>query len=339
MWSVWWNGVRTTGSGSKRAFYNVSTKCLSSVRCRESNCAQRHHTLLHAPSRNPAFTGREDGTSPNDGSTIVKVGVNATNGSKDSKEVCFQVVPIVVYGVNGRAIPTFALLDSASQVSLIQDDLAKELGLKGVQKTLTMRTLNSETVRESRVVSFSVKAANELDAERIHVKDAWTVATGTFGGISQCAHPHLEHTKGLNIQDVAPGQVQVLIGISTPRAHIQTEIRISKEHQPIAVHTALGWTLMGGTVQEQVEAKINFTVAQDRLLSLQIEQFWSTESLGVAYTDKSSLSIEDRRVLKQFLTTQPSWLTVTMKLGCYGEIVAQSYPTTILLHNSVFIHC
>ena len=122
-----------------------------------------------------------------------------------------------------------------------------------------------------------------------------TVATGTFGGISQCAHPHLEHTKGLNIQDVAPGQVQVLIGISTPRAHIQTEIRVSKEHQPIAVHTALGWTLMGGAVQEQVEAKINFTVAQDRLLSLQIEQFWSTESLGVAYTDKSSLSIEDRR--------------------------------------------
>ena len=148
--------------------------------------------------------------------------------------------------MNGHAVQTFALLDCASEVSLVENNLAIDLGLKGKKKTLKMKTLNSETVHDSRVVSFTVKGINDSDSEKIHIHNAWTVSAGTFGGVSQTVQADMKHIEDLNIESVVPGQVQILIGISTPEAHLQEDIRRGSKEQPIAVRTPLGWSLIGG---------------------------------------------------------------------------------------------
>ena len=271
---------------------HIATKCQSSGRCQEKDCHKNHHTLLHIMS-----VPMDVNTSDKDSTEVKVVGVNATGRRSGDEGVFLQIIPVVAYGMNGHAVQTFALLDSASEVSLVENNLAIDLGLKGKKKTLKMKTLNSETVHDSRVVSFTVKGINDSDSEKIHINNAWTVSAGTFGGVSQTVQADMKHIKDLNIESVVPGQVQILIGISTPEAHLQEDIRRGSKEQPIAVRTPLGWSLIGGKLYDQVEAKVNFTFACNDLLGRQVEQFWKTESLGIVYTDKTSLSIEDRRAM------------------------------------------
>ena len=271
---------------------HIATKCQSSGRCQEKDCHKNHHTLLHIMS-----VPMDVNASDKDSTEVKVVGVNATGRRSGDEGVFLQIIPVVAYGMNGHAVQTFALLDSASEVSLVENNLAIDLGLKGKKKTLKMKTLNSETVHDSRVVSFTVKGINDSDSEKIHINNAWTVSAGTFGGVSQTVQADMKHIEGLNIESVVPGQVQILIGISTPEAHLQEDIRRGSKEQPIAVRTPLGWSLIGGKLYDQVEAKVNFTFACNDLLGRQVEQFWKTESLGIVYTDKTSLSIEHRRAM------------------------------------------
>ena len=263
---------------------HICSNCPSSVRCRESDCGQSHHTMLH---RKPA-----------DGSTEAKV--HSTRQGVLSDKTYFQLVSILTYGRNGRIIPTFALLDSASEISIIHEQLAKDLGLKGSQRNLTLKTLNSETNQMSHVVSLRVRSRDELDAKYLHIAEAWSVESSAFNGISQHVLPEWKHAKSLNIRNIDPSQVQMLIGINTPSAHIQSDIKLGDTGQPIAVRTMLGWSLIGSSAdckEDKIQHKVNLTVVQDSMLDKQLERFWRIESFGVnnKFNDKIPTSVEDRR--------------------------------------------
>lgn len=47
----------------------------------------------------------------------------------DSPGILFKVVAIRIHGIN-KTIDTFALLDDGSQVSIIDEELANDLGLQ-----------------------------------------------------------------------------------------------------------------------------------------------------------------------------------------------------------------
>ena len=186
-------------------------KCFSSIRCQVEGCGGRHHTLLHFPH--------------NESASATSNKINSTNDSR----AFFQLVPVVTYGPNGRLINTVALLDSASDVTLIHDSLAKELGLKGSPHTLTVQTLTSISKRVSRKVSFSVKSSCDINAKCVNVREAFTVDKDAFNCPTQNVSPSWEHVKELNIPDVKPSQAQILIGINQPEAHLQLDIRRGSE--------------------------------------------------------------------------------------------------------------
>lgn len=78
--------------------------CKSSVVCRESGCGKRHHTSLHRPWI--ASTATSD-----------SYRVNHVLGT--SPKVYFQVLPVMIQGQNGQSIKTFAILDSGSDITMV----------------------------------------------------------------------------------------------------------------------------------------------------------------------------------------------------------------------------
>ena len=90
---------------------HTSDNCFSNIRCRGFNCNAKHHTLLHVKTQVE---------------TIPKVTVNDSSRKLCQNVAHFQIVPILVYGKYGCALPTYALLDSASEVTMIQKDLDEE---------------------------------------------------------------------------------------------------------------------------------------------------------------------------------------------------------------------
>ncbi|KAF0310732.1 39S ribosomal protein L17, mitochondrial [Amphibalanus amphitrite] len=93
------------------------------------DCKARHHSLLHGAPRlfkpRPATTPAYDAD---------KNYVGATNG-QTSTSVLLQILPVIVRGPGGERIVN-ALLDLGSQVSLMTEQLAADLGLSGPDEPL-----------------------------------------------------------------------------------------------------------------------------------------------------------------------------------------------------------
>jgi hypothetical protein len=259
--------------------------CKSTGTCKVTGCSARHHTSLHRTRPGPA--NNVQGRVNNLNSRVVKV--------------YFQVLPVIVQGNNGRRVKTFALLDSASDITMITSDLADDLGLRGQSEALTLNTVSSAVTIASKRVSLTVRAQNDPDAQVLRIKEAWT-KTGVF----KCSSIKASDLKGfpqsqeITIADVEPNQVKLLIGANIPRAHIQIDSRIGVPDGPVAIRTLLGWCIMGpsfGPSTDSVSANVNFLSSEEDSLSIQVEKFWKTESFGVSANFSKPTSIEDQRSL------------------------------------------
>ncbi|KAK6186774.1 hypothetical protein SNE40_006050 [Patella caerulea] len=267
--------------------------CFSDMRCQHSNCGLKHHTMLH-----------QESTVKTNTSVMAKNNKLLSDKFQSNKKVYFQLVEIIISGSNSRHIKTYGLLDSASEVTLIHDCLAMELGLKGPISNLNIQTLNKESTRISKKVSFSIRSANDMDSKNLYISEAWTVDSEAFHCPTQTLDSEWRHLDGLNIPNIHPSQVQLLIGINVPKAHLQLEIVEGNTYEPIAVRTALGWSLMGVADEKEldthdnIQAKINLIVKQDEDINQLMENFWKTESFGTTFKYDSPTSFEDRKSLK-----------------------------------------
>ncbi|XP_064622140.1 uncharacterized protein LOC135484496 [Lineus longissimus] len=223
--------------------------------------------------------------------------MNAGCGSRPC--TFFQLARVYALGNNGRWIPTVAFLDSASEITIIDKSLAKDLGLKGKSKQLTVKTLNAETTEMSQTVTMQLKPVNDPDGNSIRVEEAWVVGDSHFQCPSQRVSADWEHLNGLGLSDIDSSEVKLLIGINVARAHLQFDTRIGEDTQPSAVKTPLGWTLLGTSDQAtSLSANVNIINAKDAKLKEEIERFWRSESFGVRHAEESSLSIEDRKAIQ-----------------------------------------
>jgi hypothetical protein len=257
--------------------------CTSTVSCKVGGCSKRHHTSLHR-----------------DRSSLAN-GAAHNNNLMSKNSVYFQVLPVIVKGQNGRFVETYALLDSASDISLVHKELAEELGLRGQTKRLTVNTLSSPVSLKSANVCFAVQSRHDLDSRSLWIADAWTM-DGIFNcpPVRASTVEHLEHLKDLNISNVQPHEVRILIGANIPQAHLQLEVREGRVGEPVAIKTLLGWCIMGVSSNDSRAAHsacVNLTASHFEDLDRQIENFWRTESFGVAVNLKEARSVEDLRAM------------------------------------------
>ena len=257
--------------------------CKSTVSCKVSGCKSRHHTSLHRS--RPPISNQTNTAQVNN---VVK-----------STKVCFQILPVIVNGDNGRSIKTYAMLDSASDITMINDELAQDLGLKGKPETLKLHTLSSPVSLSSKKVGFHVQSYHNPNAKPLRINEAWT-RQGSFKcpPIYTYDIQHMPYLQDLGLSDVDPNQVKILIGANVPQAHIQINSLVGHPDEPVAFETQLGWCLMGGissNSNDSNSATVNFLTSteSDTLLHKQVQQFWSTESFGVSVNLHKPTSVED----------------------------------------------
>ena len=213
--------------------------CQSKHRCKVANCNKRHHTLLHndnvtpPPATNPpppVHQGPPD--NPNDTVT--------SNHFKLSKTF-LQILPVII--TNGtKIVHTNALLDAGSDATLIREDIAHILNLRGENKTLEIGNalLNSSSV-QSEIVSFIVSSSSH--PEKISIDNAFVVPNlnvryhkidinkirSSFPSFKDIELPKLNNT-----------DVTILIGADFPKLHIHKDFKYISDEDPCAVKTELG---------------------------------------------------------------------------------------------------
>ncbi|KAK2561737.1 hypothetical protein P5673_015113 [Acropora cervicornis] len=278
-----------------------SKKCKSLIRCKVQGCGKAHHTLLHfaEPKENvnretvDQNIGVKQNSVPDQG-TLSTV----SSAASDSCDVFLQVIPVKVISNSGNQITTYGLIDSGSDIKMIDPSIVKLLNIEGAPSKLTLTTVNNADVEEGVKVNFKIAPVDSQNDHVLNVNSAWAVKDLTIPlkhtklskSVEQC--PHLRQ---VSFPEVERKKISILLGTNIQEVFIPLDVRRGKPNDPIAIKSCLGWSILGAP---QIQGLINLVTAQDVSLDKQLEEFWKVESYGTARPESKPLSVEDRRALK-----------------------------------------
>ena len=343
-----------------------SRYCPSKYNCFVSGCSKKHHTSLH------------EHFCENDNNGTKKVTVEDKNKSNDSfngvlksepRDMFLQVVPVMLKSAKGRRLSTYALLDAGSHVTLVRDDIAERLKLRG-----TARAINIATVKdEPKKVSVHDVALNIVSTDgkcEFKVDSAYAVSKSNFKMPSQpCPADYKNseiytHLDGINLAAVDKEDITVLIGANVPEALLVKNVRRGRKDQPLAIETMFGWTLFGSSSRSK---NIDVTVSllhtpQDHLspvvtklwdkdehschvgkvtcepeseLHELVQNFWRQENYVITCAEEVAMSAEDSQALLR-LKSETKNVNGRYQVPMLWKKVSMKLPNNIELAKSRF---
>ena len=279
-----------------------SRRCRSARRCGIDDCRFKHHPLLH-DSKKPA-EANEDVPLRQEGTRSTPF--VAASFSEETNTL-LQVIRVRIHGPN-KSKDVLALLDAGAQTSLCSEDVLCELGIAGQRRQLRIQNVEgSGAQKSSQRVSLTISA---LDADgrkdNINIPEVWSVPAlnVTAPTVTRSQMQSCEHLRGLEFSQYNGDQVELLIGANVLEAVLQRETRVGRPNQPVAVKTDLGWTLTGSVSAvvpsslRQVMCTRQTLKEPEDALSAAVDEWWSTESFGTKYCERTTGSKEDERAIK-----------------------------------------
>ena len=196
------------------------------------------------------------------------------------------------------------LLDAGAQISLIRNDTAELLGLKGKDISVTITKVGGEEeVMKTKEYRIPVNALD--DTRKYSVKAIGIPSIGN--DITAVQTWKLANLLGVSKEKIhrGKGQIDILIGID--HAHIHTG-QTKQVGQIVARKTPLRWVVFGGSTETfPTSSRILFV---KHSTPVDLTDFWTTETMGVkvkpCVCDADEMSKVERE--EQFL--RESWSAV-----------------------------
>ncbi|GBO99941.1 hypothetical protein EVAR_74302_1 [Eumeta japonica] len=152
-----------------------------------------------------------------------------------------KIIPVRVAGPK-KEIDTYALLDDGSTVTLIDSDLAQQLGARGRNEPLHIEAIAKTKVemKTSRCVPIKLRGAS--NSQQIYARTIENLQLSpqavTKQDIDGCKH--LDDIRHKLMYDQA--KPKILIGQDNWHLLVATETRKGHRNQPAASLTPLGWS-------------------------------------------------------------------------------------------------
>ena len=191
------------------------------------------------------------------------------------KEAILPVLSVNTVSVNGLFKCGNVLVDSGAQVSLIRQETADTLGLKGKDVSVTVTKVGGEE-ETMKTKTYRVELICIDDNKR------YTVNAIGIDNISdeipKVKTSHLPELLGLQNTSFrrGKGHVDLLIGIDQVHMHAGETKEVN---HLIARKSPLGWVVFGGKAEETPDASAILHVKYASPIDL--TDFWTTESIGV----------------------------------------------------------
>lgn len=296
----------------RRCLKNHRGFCKVNVACGMNNCKYKHHPLLHndAPRRHTNIAPTEFSSTTPEVTNAVNINEAECNTHRSAdKAVLFRYVPVLLHGPEST-INTYAFLDDGSSVTLLENELATELGLDGVPYPLCLKWTADDCRYEenSRQVSLQISGirnpGNRFRLGDVHTVDKLKLPPQTLA-FEKLATKH-RHLKGLPVDSYANVRPRILIGMNHIQVGRNLRTKEGEALEPIASKTRLGWIVYCPTSDlNQIENPSlfhNFHIcdashaAEDDLHKL-VKSFFALDSLGISKPTKPIMTSEDERAL------------------------------------------
>ena len=275
---------------------HVVGDCRSRLVCEVDGCGRRsHHTLLHIyPSD---LSEVASGSKTPVGAMCATLCGSLQNETRNDSCCYFMTVPVKVRYKN-KTTKTYALLDSGSQRTFCEKELARRLGASGPREVLPIQTLSSGSdpaVVDGMLIPLSVTSlthGNEVELHEVLTVDAIPLRAAVPIALEINQMQHLE---GVELHELQDKSVGLLIGLDNPALFRPLESRHGKNGEPDAVLTTLGWTLFGTAFSSSQENDYCFHVSTLTDRALTTSPYDNVISCGLECDN----SKEDRIALEQ----------------------------------------
>ncbi|CAK1596115.1 unnamed protein product [Parnassius mnemosyne] len=252
--------------------YRSQTHRCKTTKCGIKGCNATHNRLLHNNRKE-----KTEGPLKEPQETV------ANSFAVSKHQAYLKIIPVRVIGPAG-AINTHALLDDGSTVSLMDQEIADQIGAKGRLDPFKITAIGNTTLDspDSQRVKVSLKS---LHRKRVPFR-ARTVASLNLGPQTVRATDieNCKHLKGLKDQlTYDSGNPRILIGQDNWRLLIATQVRRGPPHQPIASLTELGWVLHGAHTKapHQRVHTANELYTSEENINDQLREYFALESLMI----------------------------------------------------------
>ncbi|XP_055604632.1 uncharacterized protein LOC129752870 [Uranotaenia lowii] len=259
--------------------------CRFPNRCGVDGCTRWHHPLLHS-----SQTGTE--------STDQQANIEHHTHHHGGQSLLFRIIPITIHG-SSKSLTVFAFLDEGSSATLIEQDLAQELGIEGPTVPLCLKWTADVTRSEEKSQMVALCISEVGKNIRFHIKNVRTVnrlnlpaQTLRFTELEES----YDHLKGLPVVSYENETPKVLIGLQHWKLAIPRKLKEGTTG-PTACKTQLGWCVFGDVRGSRVSECLNYHLCEcskmEELDEL-VRNYFNREDCGVTPKEKLE-SVEDNR--------------------------------------------
>ncbi|XP_070067097.1 uncharacterized protein [Drosophila virilis] len=208
----------------------------------------------------------------------------------DGERLLFRILPVTLHGANKR-IDTYALLDEGSSVTMIDDELLRDLDIKGERRQLNIQWFGGRATREpTTVVSMEVSGA---DKRKRHVlRNMYAVSSLSLP--MQSLHQRDVQMWGngarLPMKPYRGAVPKLLIGLDHAHLGLPMQTKRFAPQGPYAAATELGWVVFGPARDQPTATSSKsclLAVSQEDAIQKMVNDYFDIENFGVKLTPQS----------------------------------------------------
>lgn len=220
------------------------------------------------------------------------------------QKVMRKLVKVRLYNAE-HSLEGFAILDDGSERTLILPSAVRDLHLTKVPESLPLRTVHHEVLHlQGAAVSFNISPAH-APKQRYNIHHAFTADELS---LSEHSYPvkslvrKYSHLQGLPLPMVDKVQPLLLIGSDFPHLLIPKQpVRAGPPGSPLAMRTALGWTLQGPANLNLLTGEpphCYFTMSPNSELQRHVGRLWEVDITPYTNTKTATRFKEDQQALE-----------------------------------------
>ncbi|XP_068158256.1 uncharacterized protein [Drosophila tropicalis] len=280
-------------------------KCQREKVCGIRGCRSKHHPLIHEMQPIPEAA---KSSSPNRPAMVTNVHTpegKHTQRSRESGSTYFRVIPIQIINKT-KVTNTFAFLDQGSALTLIDNKVFKQLGLKGVPDPLCLKWTNDTTREENASERVTLTVANPHNGNQFYLEEVHSVDTLDLPVQSidiRALAKEFPHLAGLPIASYTNARPSILIGTNNWNLAVPLKIKEGAWHQPIASKTRLGWALQSSTRSRATRANVSVHMCGCRDADAKLHEIIKQAFSLDATTAKPLSSPEETQALTRLEST------------------------------------
>ncbi|XP_058448825.1 uncharacterized protein LOC131428801 [Malaya genurostris] len=267
--------------------------CLFKKRCEVKGCTGKHHTLIHQNSENSILVSEKK-----------EKGAEKVHYHEEKGKVLYQIIPVTLKN-NDKQVDVLAFLDPGSSTTLILEEVARQLGISGKQKPLTLSWTNGEEQvdKGSEEISVRIKGykGKTYLLEKVRTLKEMSLPTQSIRKKQLVkSYPYLSDVE---FSDYGNEKPKLLIGL--PHSNIMRAIdtRSGRFNEPIAQKTKIGWVIYGTQMDDRKQNNFlmminNDETSEEKSMKEMMRSYFSTEEFGVMVPSKPLMSKQDERALQ-----------------------------------------